>query len=166
MLQGGTSRDYSLYLSIPYCPSRCSYCSFVSQSIGGKKAQELLPRYLMALIKELRVTAEACTETPAPSAEYLPGRWYPDGAVGFSASSADRCGEGLFSRCLSVRVYHRGRPSSIPSPLTSWRSSKAAVQPVSRSIRRPSRMRCSAGLAGHILRRMSLTAIVCAVDGV
>ena len=58
MLQGGTSRDYSLYLSIPYCPSRCSYCSFVSQSISGKKAQELLPRYLMALIKELRVTAE------------------------------------------------------------------------------------------------------------
>ena len=50
-------RDYSLYLSIPYCPSRCSYCSFVSQSVTGKKAQELLPKYLMALIKELRETA-------------------------------------------------------------------------------------------------------------
>ena len=58
LLEGRTSQDYSLYLSIPYCPSRCSYCSFVSQSISGKKAQELLPRYLMALIKELRVTAE------------------------------------------------------------------------------------------------------------
>ena len=51
-------RDYSLYLSIPYCPSRCSYCSFVSHAVTGKKAQELLPKYLMALIKELRVTAE------------------------------------------------------------------------------------------------------------
>ena len=116
--QGGTSRDYSLYLSIPYCPSRCSYCSFVSQSIGGKKAQELLPRYLMALIKELRVTAEACTETPAPAAEYLPGRRYPDGAVGFPAAAADRCGEGLLSRKKTVRcqveyTIEAGRPDTI-----------------------------------------------------
>ena len=37
LLEGRTSQDYSLYLSIPYCPSRCSYCSFVSQSIGGKR---------------------------------------------------------------------------------------------------------------------------------
>lgn len=51
-------RDYSLYLSIPYCPSRCSYCSFVSHAVTGKKAQELLPKYLMALIKELRATSE------------------------------------------------------------------------------------------------------------
>ena len=62
LLQNRTNRDYSLYLSIPYCPSRCSYCSFVSQAITGKKAQELLPRYLMALIKELRVTAEVAKE--------------------------------------------------------------------------------------------------------
>ncbi len=55
-------KDYSLYLSIPYCPSRCSYCSFVSQSITGKKAQELLPKYLMGLMKELRETARLAEE--------------------------------------------------------------------------------------------------------
>ncbi len=58
VLGGLSPRDYSLYLSIPYCPSRCSYCSFVSHAVTGKKAQELLPKYLMGLIKELRVTAE------------------------------------------------------------------------------------------------------------
>jgi oxygen-independent coproporphyrinogen-3 oxidase len=58
VLADRSSRDYSLYLSIPYCPSRCSYCSFVSAAVTGKKAQELLPKYLMTLIKELRVTAE------------------------------------------------------------------------------------------------------------
>ena len=26
-------RSYSLYISIPFCPSRCAYCSFVSQSV-------------------------------------------------------------------------------------------------------------------------------------
>ena len=39
-------RDFSLYVSIPYCPSRCSYCSFVSHSIDHPKARKLLPEYL------------------------------------------------------------------------------------------------------------------------
>ena len=29
---------FSLYVSIPFCPTRCSYCSFISQTVGsGKK---------------------------------------------------------------------------------------------------------------------------------
>ena len=36
----------SLYISIPFCPSRCSYCSFVSQAIGNKNVQKLLPEYV------------------------------------------------------------------------------------------------------------------------
>lgn len=51
-------RDYSLYLSIPYCPSRCSYCSFVSHAITQKKALELVPKYVKTLVKELYFTAE------------------------------------------------------------------------------------------------------------
>ena len=27
--------SFSLYISIPYCPTRCSYCSFVSHSISN-----------------------------------------------------------------------------------------------------------------------------------
>ena len=27
---GSASKTYSLYIGIPFCPSRCSYCSFVS----------------------------------------------------------------------------------------------------------------------------------------
>lgn len=30
-------RSFSLYVSIPFCPSRCSYCSFVSQTIENAK---------------------------------------------------------------------------------------------------------------------------------
>ena len=29
--------DISLYIGIPFCPTRCSYCSFVSRTIGKKK---------------------------------------------------------------------------------------------------------------------------------
>ena len=38
--------SFSIYISIPYCPSRCSYCSFVSHSIAGTAAKKLFPDYL------------------------------------------------------------------------------------------------------------------------
>ncbi|MEG1874621.1 MAG: radical SAM protein, partial [Angelakisella sp.] len=47
---------YSLYISIPFCPSRCSYCSFVSHSI--EKTWKLLPDYLNKLCLELAETAK------------------------------------------------------------------------------------------------------------
>ena len=48
--------DISVYVGIPFCPTRCTYCSFVSRTIGKKT--ELLEPYLAALEKEIRVTAE------------------------------------------------------------------------------------------------------------
>ena len=46
--------DISLYVGIPFCPTRCAYCSFVSRSIG--KRTELMEPYLQALAKEMEVT--------------------------------------------------------------------------------------------------------------
>lgn len=48
-------KDFSLYVSIPFCPSRCAYCSFVSHSI--EKAQELIEPYLDRLCEEIEETA-------------------------------------------------------------------------------------------------------------
>ena len=55
-----TSKDnsFSLYVSIPFCPSRCSYCSFVSHSIENDKARNLLPQYVEYLTKELEITGK------------------------------------------------------------------------------------------------------------
>lgn len=44
----------SLYINIPICPSRCSYCSFISSSLEASK--DILPKYLEALIEEIRQT--------------------------------------------------------------------------------------------------------------
>ena len=49
-------QDVSLYVGIPFCPTRCAYCSFVSRSVG--KRTELLEPYLQALRKELEVTGK------------------------------------------------------------------------------------------------------------
>lgn len=47
--------SYSLYVSIPFCPTRCSYCSFVSHSI--EKTQKLIEPYVDLLCRELKETA-------------------------------------------------------------------------------------------------------------
>ena len=48
-------RDVCLYVGIPFCPTRCAYCSFVSQSV--EKSMALIPPFLDALERELRALA-------------------------------------------------------------------------------------------------------------
>ena len=54
-------RDAVLYLGIPFCPSRCAYCSFVSHSV--EKSLALVEPYVDALCRELEGTAELVRET-------------------------------------------------------------------------------------------------------
>ena len=53
--------DISLYVGIPFCPTRCTYCSFVSRTIGKKT--ELLNPYLEALLKEIQVSGRLLAES-------------------------------------------------------------------------------------------------------
>lgn len=46
----------SLYVSIPFCPTRCDYCSFVSQTV--ERAAGLMPAYLEKLKEELAVVGD------------------------------------------------------------------------------------------------------------
>ena len=48
--------DVCLYIGIPFCPTRCAYCSFVSQSV--EKSMKLISPFLEALLKEVHATAE------------------------------------------------------------------------------------------------------------
>lgn len=50
----------SLYLGIPFCPSRCAYCSFVSSSI--EKSADLIAPYVDALCEEVRKTGQLLRE--------------------------------------------------------------------------------------------------------
>ncbi|MBE6558335.1 MAG: coproporphyrinogen dehydrogenase HemZ [Ruminococcaceae bacterium] len=45
-------KDCSVYVSIPFCPTRCSYCSFVSYT--SKRLLSLIPDYLLRLEEDLR----------------------------------------------------------------------------------------------------------------
>lgn len=54
--------SFSLYVAIPFCPTRCSYCSFVSHSIANSNAKKLLPEYLEKLAEEIEITGKIASE--------------------------------------------------------------------------------------------------------
>ena len=60
VIQSRKPLDYSLYISIPFCPSRCSYCSFVSTSV--KTAGQLMAPYTDRLCREIEYTAKKAAE--------------------------------------------------------------------------------------------------------
>lgn len=52
--------DASVYVGIPFCVSRCKYCSFVSHSIG--QAAHLVEPYLDALFLEMKAAGKAARD--------------------------------------------------------------------------------------------------------
>lgn len=55
IMKGVAEKSFSLYVSIPFCPTRCAYCSFVSQTVSSFK--KLMPEYVKKLCEEIRLTA-------------------------------------------------------------------------------------------------------------
>ena len=47
-----SNKDCSVYISIPFCPSRCAYCSFVSYT--SKQLLDKIPEYLDRIIDEMK----------------------------------------------------------------------------------------------------------------
>lgn len=52
--------DISLYIGIPFCPTRCAYCSFVSASV--EKSFKLMEPYLAALTAEVEAAGRMVKE--------------------------------------------------------------------------------------------------------
>ena len=64
--------DIGLYVGIPFCPTRCAYCSFISNAVGGNF--RLMAPYLEALLKEIsRRGAEVRAAGQRPVSLYFGG---------------------------------------------------------------------------------------------
>jgi len=105
-------RDISLYIGIPFCPTRCAYCSFVSRSVG--KRTELLEPYLQALYRELAVTGELLKASGKTVRSVYIGGGTP---TTLSASQMARLLDTVYetvdlSRCLEFTV-EGGRPDTL-----------------------------------------------------
>ena len=102
----------SLYVSIPFCPTRCSYCSFVSHSID--KAQKLIPDYIKNLCLEIEETARIMKESSLKLETVYVGGGTP---TSFSASQLKTVLDALkkFLDMENVREFtvEAGRPDTI-----------------------------------------------------
>lgn len=113
MQRGLYARDdslYDVYVGIPFCPTRCSYCSFSATDL--KRGQKLVPDYLSALEKEMNACAQDMqTLGLSPRAIYFGGGTptaLSAGELDALLSLARACFPG--ARELTVEA---GRPDSI-----------------------------------------------------
>ena len=113
----------------------------------------------MALIKELRVTAEVAKKHQLRLRSIYLGGGTPTVLSASQLRQLTGAVKEYFPGVGQVEyTIEAGRPDTItPDKLEVIKASGATRISINR---RPSRMRCSAGLAEHIPHRMSLTAIV------
>ena len=55
--------SFSLYISIPFCPTRCSYCSFVSSAVNTTSAKKIIEPYFENLCREIEYTGELASKS-------------------------------------------------------------------------------------------------------
>ena len=104
--------DISLYVGIPFCPTRCAYCSFVSRTVG--KRTELLEPYLEALMKELTATGRLLANSGRKVRTIYIGGGTP---TTLSAAQLGRLMDAIgssfdLSRCIEFTV-EGGRPDTL-----------------------------------------------------
>ena len=104
--------DLSLYVGIPFCPTRCTYCSFVSRTIGKKT--ELLDPYLSALMKEMEITGKLLAESGQKIRTIYIGGGTPTTLNSAQMATLLDAIHGSFdlSRCIEFTV-EGGRPDTL-----------------------------------------------------
>ena len=104
--------DLSLYIGIPFCPTRCSYCSFVSRTVGKNTA--LLEPYLQALLQEMAVTGRLLEASGRKvRTVYIGGGTPTTLSSGQMATLLDAVKDSFdLSRCIEFTV-EGGRPDTL-----------------------------------------------------
>ena len=130
--------EVSLYVGIPFCPTRCAYCSFVSADVG--RTLKLVEPYLEALLEETEAMGRMLREAGVRVRSFYMGGGTP---TTLSAGQLDR----LLARCQAALPLDRCQEYTVeagrtPSPGKSWRSSGTGGWSASPSTPRLWRTRC------------------------
>ena len=104
--------EVSLYIGIPFCPSRCAYCSFVSADVG--RTLKLVEPYLEGLLQEVAETGRVLREAGRTIRSFYMGGGTP---TTLSAEQMDRllskCAECLPLEGCTEYTVEAGRPDTI-----------------------------------------------------
>lgn len=112
IIEGSSPDSFSLYVSVPFCPTRCSYCSFISHS--NDKAKKLIPDYVEKLCEEIKITSQIALEQKLNLESVYIGGGTP---TALSAEELKRVTDEISAdfNLNSIREYtiEAGRPDSI-----------------------------------------------------
>ena len=126
--------DISLYVGIPFCPTRCAYCSFVAQSV--EKTFAMVEPYLDALCAEIAAAGEMVRERGLHIKSFYMGGGTP---TTLSADQMDRLLTALETHFdflnLAELTIEAGRPDTIEADklavLREHRVTRLSVNPQS-----------------------------------
>ena len=115
-------RDIDIYVGIPFCPTRCVYCSFVSQSV--EKSFALVPPYVEALAAELRAGGEMVRRAELRVRSFYMGGGTPTTLTAEQMDTVLTAFESSFDLTdCTERTVEAGRPDTItPEKLAVLRS--------------------------------------------
>ena len=106
------ARDIDVYVGIPFCPTRCAYCSFVSQSV--ERSFSLVPPYVDALCEEIAAGGEMTRRTGLRVRAFYMGGGTP---TTLTAEQMDRVltafEEAFDSSACGEITVEAGRPDTI-----------------------------------------------------
>lgn len=147
-------KDVCLYVGIPFCPTRCAYCSFVSQSV--EKSMALVPEFLQALAREIAATAEAVRRAGLHVVSLYIGGGTPTTLSARQLDALCTQLEAAFDlSALREFTVEAGRPTR--SPPTSCRCCARTGSTASASTPRRSTTACSTRSAAATPRRIFTT---------
>jgi len=101
-----------VYVSIPFCPTRCSYCSFISSA--APKQLKMLPQYLELLHGEIETLGKICADSGVtPRSFYIGG-----GTPGILSATQTRELMKVLKDSFSIEVgteltFEMGRPDTV-----------------------------------------------------
>ena len=107
-----TPKDVGVYVGIPFCPTRCAYCSFVSQSV--EKSFKLVPPYVDALVEEIQAAGKLLRDLGLTVPAFYMGGGTPTTLTAVQMDRVLTAFERSFpmERCEEITV-EAGRPDTI-----------------------------------------------------
>lgn len=102
----------SVYISVPFCPTRCSYCSFISYAT--KKLFQQIPEYVSKLVEDIKSTFKVIKEAGLKVATVYIGGGTPttlsENQLDLVLSTVNNC---LNGEALAEFTVECGRPDTI-----------------------------------------------------
>ncbi len=112
IIESSRPDSFSLYVSVPFCPTRCSYCSFISHS--NESAKKLIPAYVEKLCEEIELTGEiAKAQNLKLKSVYIGGGTPTVLTASQLKAVTDKIAENFDLSGISEYTIEAGRPDSI-----------------------------------------------------